>query len=135
MTATATGTFDVKVVPLPADEKVVGVAVGRMSIDKQFHGDIIATSKGEMMTAMTPVKGSAGYVAIEMVDGTVHGKHGTFTLMHHATMKAGGEFAMRIVVVPDSGTNELAGLSGALEIVIEGGIHSYRFDYSLPDAV
>jgi hypothetical protein len=134
MLATASGTFDVKVVPLPTDEKVAGVQVGRMSIDKQFHGDISGTSKGEMMTAMTPVKGSAGYVAIEMVDGAVHGRRGTFTLMHHATMKAGGEFAMQIVVVPDSGTGELSGLSGALEIVIEGGVHSYRFAYTLPDA-
>ena len=134
MPASATGTFDVKVVPLPTDEKVAGVVVGRMSIDKQFHGDISGTSKGEMMTAMTPVKGSAGYVAIEMVDGVIHGRHGAFTLMHHATMKAGGEFAMQIVVVPDSGTDELTGLSGALVIVIADGVHSYRLDYTLPEA-
>jgi len=134
MPAIATGTFEVKVIPLPADEKVSGVAVGRMSIDKQFHGDIVGTSKGEMMTAMTSVKGSAGYVAIEMVEGAVHGKPGAFTLMHHATMKAGGDFALQIVVVPDSGTHELLGLSGTLAIVIEGGVHSYQFDYTLPDA-
>ena len=134
MTMQATGTFEVKVKPLPEDEKVPGVAVGRMSIDKQFKGDIEGTSKGEMMTAGTPVKGSAGYVAVEIVTASIKGRSGTFTLMHHATMKHDGDFRMNIVVIPDSGTGGLTGLTGKMEIIIEGGAHSYRFDYTLPEA-
>lgn len=132
MTSLAAGTFEVKVKPLPEDEKVPGVTVGRMSIDKTFKGDIEGTSKGEMMTAATPVKGSAGYVAVEIVTASIKGKSGTFTLLHHATMKQEGDFRMNIVVIPDSGTGDLVGLSGKMEIIIEGGKHSYRFDYTLP---
>lgn len=132
MTSQATGTFEVKVKPLPEDEKVPGVSVGRMSIDKTFKGDIEGTSKGEMMTAATPVKGSAGYVAVEIVTASIKGKSGTFTLLHHATMKQEGDFRMNIVVIPDSATGELVGLSGKMEIIIEGGKHSYKFDYTLP---
>jgi Protein of unknown function (DUF3224) len=133
MTSQATGTFEVKVQPLPQDEKVLGVSVGRMSIDKTFKGDLEGTSKGEMMTAMTPVKGSAGYVAMEMVTGAIRGRKGSFTLMHHATMKGNADQRMNIVVVPDSGAGELTGLAGRMEIIIEGGKHSYKFDYTLPE--
>ena len=132
MTNQATGTFEVKVKPLAEDEKVPGVVVGRMSIDKQWKGDIEGTSKGEMMTASTPVKGSAGYVAVEIVSAALKGRSGTFTLLHHATMKNEGDFKMMINVIPDSGTGGLAGLAGTLTIMIEGAKHSYRFDYTLP---
>ena len=133
MTSQASGTFQVTVKPMAEDEKVPGVTVGRMSIDKQWKGDLEGTSKGEMMTAGTPVKGSAGYVAVEMVTASLKGRSGSFTLLHHATMKSEGEFKMNIVVVPDSGTGQLVGLAGTLTIIIEGGKHSYRFDYTLPD--
>jgi hypothetical protein len=134
MMSQATGTFDVKVKPLPEDEKVAGVTVGRMSIEKEWKGDIVGTSKGEMMTAAGEVKGSAGYVAVEVMKVSIKGRSGTFTLMHHATMKHEGDFRMLINVIPDSATGELKGLSGALTIIIEPGKHSYKFDYALPEA-
>lgn len=133
MTTRATGTFDVKITPLANDTPAEGSTLGRMSIDKQFHGDIDATSKGEMLTAGTAIKNSAGYVAIERVTGTVHGKRGTFALQHNATMTR-GEGKLAIIVVPDSGTGDLTGLSGTLGIEITGGKHYYTFDYSLPGA-
>ena len=128
----ATGPFDVKLNLLEAYNRDAEAAVGRMSIDKQFHGDLEATSKGEMLTAMGTMKGSAGYVAIERVTGTLHGRRGSFALQHSSTM-ARGEPRQNISVVPDSGTGELAGLSGTMTIVIAaGGAHSYEFDYTLP---
>lgn len=123
----ATGTFEVKLAPLTTPDAVPG----RMSIDKHFHGDLEATSQGEMLMVGTAVKGSAGYVAIERVDGTLHGRAGTFVLQHNATMTRGaGE--LNVIVVPDSGTGELVGLSGRMNINIaaDGG-HSYEFDYEL----
>ena len=129
----AAGTFDVNITPLANDSPSEGSTLGRMSIDKQFHGDIDATSRGEMLTAGTAIKNSAGYVAIERVAGTVHGKRGTFALQHNATMTR-GEGKLAIIVVPDSGTGELTGLSGTLGIEITGGKHYYTFDYSLPGA-
>ena len=129
----AAGTFDVNITPLANDSPSEGSTLGRMSIDKQFHGDIDATSRGEMLTAGTAIKNSAGYVAIERVAGTVHGKRGTFALQHNATMTR-GEGKLAIIVVPDSGTGELTGLSGTLGIEITGGKHDYTFDYSLPGA-
>jgi len=101
-----------------------------MSIDKQFHGDLEGTSKGEMLTAGTGVKGSAGYVAIERVSGTLNGRSGTFVLQHSGTMTH-GEPHLTITVVPDSGTGELAGLAGTMSILIAGGNHSYDFEYTL----
>jgi hypothetical protein len=133
MTSQATGTFEVKVKPLPEDVKVPGLTVGRFSIDKEWKGDLVGTSKGEMMTTGGAVKGSGGYVAVEDMTVSLKGKSGTFTLMHHATMKNEGDFRMLINVVPDSGTGALTGLVGNLEIIIEGSKHSYRFDYTLPD--
>ena len=133
MKAQATGTFEVKVKPLPEDTKVPGVTVARFSIDKEWKGDLVGTSKGEMMTTGGAVKGSGGYVAVEDMTVSLKGKSGTFTLMHHATMKNEGDFRMLINVVPDSGTGALTGLVGNLEIIIEGSKHSYRFDYTLPD--
>jgi hypothetical protein len=104
-----------------------------MSIDKQFHGDLRATSKGEMLTAGTGVEGSAGYVAIEQVDGTLHGRSGTFVLQHSGTM-ARGVPQLTITVVPDSGTGELAGLAGKMTIEIADGRHSYDLEYTLAEA-
>ena len=132
MSLVATGTFEVKVKPLPEDQKVSGVTVGRMSIDKTWSGDIVGTSAGEMMTAGGEVKGSGGYIAIEMMKVSIKGRSGTFTLMHHATMRNNGDFKMLINVVPDSGTGDLVGLGGTLTIVIEPGKHSYTFEYTLP---
>lgn len=101
-----------------------------MSIAKVFHGDLQGTSRGQMLTAGTTVKGSAGYVAIEQVTGTLHGRRGTFLLQHHGIMSRGvGDLG--ITVVPDSGTDQLAGLTGRLGITIADGKHSYDFDYTL----
>jgi hypothetical protein len=132
-TSHASGTFEVKVKPLPADQKVDGLTVGRMAVDKQFAGDLEGTSKAEMMTAETSVEGSGGYVAIERVDGTLRGRKGTFVLLHQGTMKGGGDFKLTITVVPDSGTGQLAGLTGTMAIIIKDGKHLYEFDYALRD--
>jgi hypothetical protein len=104
-----------------------------MSIDKQFHGDLQGTSQGEMLSVMSDVKGSAGYVAIERVSATLNGRSGSFVLQHNATMNR-GEPALNIIVVPDSGSGELAGLSGSMRIIIAGGSHAYEFDYTLAPA-
>jgi len=130
VTIRASGTFDVKLVPQAIDDPALGASVGRMSIDKQWQGDLDGGSRGVMLTAGTEVKGSAGYVAIERVTGTLHGNSGSFIFQHTGTM-ARGEFSLTITVVPDSGTGELAGLAGALTIIIADGKHSYEFDYTL----
>jgi hypothetical protein len=124
----ATGPFEVKLAPQP---DTIDPAIGRMTLDKQFHGELEATSQGQMLTAGTTVKGSAGYVAIEKVSGTLHGRKGTFILQHSATMTRGTP-QLSIFVVPDSGTEELTGLIGAMDIVIDKGKHSYVFEYTLP---
>ncbi len=131
MTKHATGTFEVKLAP-QAEDKGEGSTLGRMSLDKQFHGDLEATSKGEMLTAMTEVKGSAGYVAIERVSGTLQGRKGSFVLLHRGIMRGGGQ-DLSLTVVPDSGSLELAGLEGKMAIKIVEGKHSYEFDYTLPE--
>jgi len=124
----ATGEFDVRVTPIEAGP----LAIGRMRLEKTFHGELEGTSVGEMLSAGNPASGSAGYVALEVVDATLAGRRGTFALQHSATMHAGGR-EMRIVVSPGSGTDGLAGLAGRLEIVIEAGRHSYVFRYALPE--
>ena len=129
----ATGTFEVKVTPQPSEDKTDVATLGRMTIDKQIHGDLEATSKGQMLTAGTPVKGSVGYVAIERVSGTLHGRTGTFILQHTGTM-ARGALQLSITVVPDSGTGQLTGLTGKMDIQITDGKHSYDFAYALPDS-
>ena len=126
----ASGPFDVKLTPQAGDAPAVGAALGRMSIDKRFHGDLDATSVGEMISAMTAMKGSAAYSAIERVSGALHGRAGTFALQHTGIMNRGVPH-LTITVVPDSGTGELAGLSGTMGIRIEGPLHAYTFDYSL----
>ncbi len=128
----ANGTFEVKLTPEPADAEAP--AIGRMSLHKQFHGDLEAASYGQMVAAATSVKGSAGYVAIEQVTGSLHGRSGTFVLQHSGTMMRGAPQLM-VNVVPDSGTGDLAGLTGTMTITIADGEHSYDFEYSLPDAV
>jgi hypothetical protein len=115
------------------DDNAEDATLGRMSIDKQFHGDLEATSKGQMLTAGTGVKGSAGYVAIERVSGTLHGRSGTFVLQHSGTMTRGAP-QLTITVVPDSGTGQLVSLAGKMAIKIADGKHSYDFDYTLPEA-
>jgi hypothetical protein len=126
----ATGTFDVTLAPQPVHPEVEGVMM-RMSLDKQFHGDLEGSSRGEMLATRDPELGSGGYVAIEKVTGTLGGRSGSFVLQHDATMTR-GEGRMNIIVTPDSGTGELAGLTGSLQIIIEGGQHSYVFEYTLP---
>jgi len=128
----ASGTFEVKIIPQKPDNKEAESAnLGRMSIDKQFYGDLEATSKGEMLSAATEVKGSAGYVAIERVSGTLHGRSGTFILQHSGTMTRNAP-QMSVTVVPDSGTGQLVGLAGKMTIKIADGKHFYEFDYTLP---
>jgi hypothetical protein len=126
----AAGTFEVKVLPLPADDDVETGGFGRLSIDKKFSGALTGTSKGQMVAAMTAVEGSAGYVALERVRGTLNGRSGSFILQHNGTMSRGKQ-ELRITVVPDSGTEELTGLVGTMKIVIEGGRHSYELEYTI----
>jgi hypothetical protein len=133
MTTRARGTFEVEVHPLVTHDPAEGRLLGRMSIDKQFHGDLEASSKGEMLSAGTVVKGSAGYVAIERVEGTLHGRDGTFVLQHSGTMTRGVP-QLSVTVVPDSGTGALAGLAGRMTIAIDGGNHSYEFEYTIDEA-
>ncbi len=129
---TARGTFDVKVIPQPADDSAGG-PFSRLFLDKQFHGGLEATSKGQMMGAGTAVDGSAGYVALELVTGTLDGRHGSFILQHSGSMTK-GVATMTVTVVPDSGTNELATLAGTFEIIIVGSKHSYVLTYTLAGA-
>jgi hypothetical protein len=126
----ATGTFEVKLNPQPAYNTAGDALLGRMSIDKQFHGDLAATSKGEMLTAMGTVKNSAGYVAVERVTGTLNGRSGSFALQHSGTMNRGAQ-KLTISVVPDSATGQLEGLTGTMAIEIADGKHSYLFEYTL----
>lgn len=133
MSAHATGSFDVTLKPLALHDNAQSLPLGRMSIAKQFHGDLEAVSIGEMLTAGTDTKGSAGYVAVERVTGTLHNRRGSFALMHLGTMNRGSP-QLAITVVPDSGTEELAGLSGSMAIKIIDKKHFYEFDYTLGDA-
>ncbi len=127
----ASGEFEVDLKPLNSySQGSEGIQLGRLSIDKTFHGDLEAKSIGEMLSAMTAVKGSAGYVAIEQVTGTLDGKQGSFVLQHFGIM-SGKTQRLILEVVPDSGSGELKGISGKMQIHIEGKIHRYEFDYSL----
>jgi len=126
----AKGTFEVRVVPLAADEGTDTGGFGRLSIDKTFSGDLTGTSKGQMVGAFTAVEGSAGYVALERVTGTLNGRKGSFILQHSGSMSKGAQNII-VTVVPDSGTEELTGLAGTMQIIIEGKKHSYLFEYTL----
>lgn len=131
MSTTARGSFTVEMKPQSAPQLKDGVSLGRMSLDKRFDGDLTATSQGEMLTALTPVKGSAGYVAIERVTGTLHGRSGSFVFQHSGAMNRGAK-QLSITVVPDSGTEGLTGITGSFRLSIADGKHSYEFDYALP---
>ena len=131
MTGHATGTFEVKVLPQTVEGRAPDPSLGQMSIDKTFHGDLEGTSVGSMLTAGSPASGSAAYVALEKVTGTLKGRKGSFVLMHSATMVKGAG-TMTVTVAPDSGTDALAGLAGKLTIRIENGKHFYDFAYTLP---
>ena len=132
MKQTAKGEFNVKLAPQALADADADASLGRLSLDKQFHGNLEATSKGEMLSARSSVQGSAGYVAIERVTGTLHGRSGSFVLQHSGTMDRGTP-SLSVSVVPDSGTDELAGLVGSMHIDIRDGKHYYSFDYALPD--
>ncbi|MGH7656049.1 MAG: DUF3224 domain-containing protein [Gemmatimonadaceae bacterium] len=124
----AAGTLDVKLVPQTDADS----AVGRMTIDKVFHGDIEGTSKGMMLASMSASHPNSGaYVALEKITGAVHGKNGSFAL-HHLGLMDRGAPSLTVMVVPDSGTDDLVGLTGTLKIIIDGKKHSYEFDYTLP---
>lgn len=134
MVGQSKGTFEVKLAPQkPDNAEAEDSKFARMSIDKRFSGDLEATSKGEMLSAMTEVKGSAGYVAIERVSGTLRGRSGTFVLQHNGTMARGAP-QLSVTVVPDSGTGQLVGLAGAMTIKITDGRHFYELDYTLAEA-
>jgi Protein of unknown function (DUF3224) len=133
MASGASGTFEVKLNAQPRVESVGDPSVGRLSIDKRYHGDLDATSKGEMLAAGTEIKGSAGYVAIERVTGALHGRSGTFALLHRGIMTR-GEPDLSVVVVPDSATGQLTSLTGTMAINIVDGKHFYKFEYSIADA-
>ena len=132
ITAQAKGTFDVQLHPLGMEDIPGDAKLGRMSIDKQFHGDLAGTSKGQMLTSSTTTSGSAVYVAVERFTGTLNGKHGSFSLHHTGIMNRGAQ-SLVIKVVPDSGTQELAGISGTLTITVADGQHSYAFDYAIEE--
>lgn len=133
MTRHASGAFDVKLNPLPIESPDADERRGRMALDKRFHGELDATGVGQMLTATGAVKGSAGYVAIERVSGTLHGRNGSFMLQHSGTMTRGAP-SLSITVVPDSGDGELAGIEGRMSITITDGAHRYDFEYRLPDS-
>ncbi|MBC7684163.1 MAG: DUF3224 domain-containing protein [Bdellovibrionales bacterium] len=130
MLRTAKGTFEITMTPAPAGEGAGRVAVGRMLIDKQYTGELIGVGQGEMLSAGNPAAGSAGYVAMEHVTGTLGGMAGSFALQHAGTMH-GGESHLNIAVVPGSGTGELAGISGKLKLDIVGRTHHYELEYTL----
>ncbi|TXE30230.1 DUF3224 domain-containing protein [Serratia ureilytica] len=127
----ATGTFDIKLTPQTATAEIETAKLSRMTIDKQFHGDLTAASLGEMLAVRMDAHGSAGYVAMERVTGTLHGHKGSFVLQHSGTMNRGVS-SLQLTVVPDSGTGELTQLSGSMTIEIDQNTHRYKMDYVLP---
>lgn len=132
MASRASGTFEVKLKPEAPSAGAGPSSVSRLSIDKLFHGDLEASSNGEMLAAGTSIPGSAGYVALELVSGMLNGRSGTFVLQHSGTMTRGAP-NLSVTVVPDSGTADLVGLAGRMDIQITDGKHSYDFEYTLPE--
>ena len=130
MTQTANGTFTIVMIPPPAGEGAGRLPVGRMFIDKQYSGDLIATGQGEMLSAGSPAAGSAGYVAIEHVTGALHGRSGSFALQHSGIMH-NGESHLSISIVPGSGSGDFVGIEGKLKIDSTEGKHFYAIDYVL----
>lgn len=127
----ARGSFEVKAAPISGDEATIGTSIGRYALDKQYHGDLEATARGEMLGAGNPATGTAGYVAIEQVAGTLGGRKGSFALQHFGTMEAGA-FELKVLVVPGSGTGDLKGIAGSMTITIAGGKHNYSMEYTIP---
>jgi predicted DNA-binding protein (MmcQ/YjbR family) len=127
----ATGTFSVELKPAREPLSEHGVSLGRMALNKRFEGDLAGVGAGEMLTAITATQGSAGYVAIERFSGTLHGRAGSFVFQHAGSMARGAQ-TLSITVVPDSGSDELTGLSGQFALRIEQGQHYYEFTYTLP---
>lgn len=132
MSTVAKGSFQVKLASLAFEGQPPGSKLGRMTIDKQISGDLVASTAGQMLSAMTQTQGSAGYVAIERVEGSLHGREGSFVLQHSGSMKRGAQ-SLTVSVVPDSGTGALVGLTGEFKILKADGVHSYEFSYDLPD--
>jgi hypothetical protein len=132
MTQLARGKFEVRLTPQPLSHAEADSKLGRLALDKQFEGDLQASSRGEMLSAGTAVEGSAGYVAIEQVSGTLNGREGSFVLQHSGTLNRGAT-QLVITVVPDSGAGQLTGLSGVMTLEIADGVHSYELIYNLPD--
>ncbi len=128
----ARGEFDVTITPLPAAASASPGSVGTMSLEKRYHGDLDGTAIGRMLAVQTGVQGSAGYVAMEQVSGTLHGRTGTFVLQHGGTMTRGTPHLV-ITIVPDSGTDQLVGLAGGMQITITDGNHFYDIEYTIPD--
>ncbi|ALS62686.1 DUF3224 domain-containing protein [Pandoraea norimbergensis] len=131
MNHSANGAFTIQLGPQSLSSVAENTGLGRLSLDKQFTGDLVAASQGEMLAFRSSVQGSAGYVAMETVRGKLHGRSGSFVLQHSSTMTRGAP-AQSITVVPDSGTEALVGLTGSMVITITDGRHTYAFDYTLP---
>jgi hypothetical protein len=131
MSQVARGSFTVEIQPQGEPLSTDGVTTGRATLSKRFEGDLVAAGNGEMLTARTPVKGSAGYVAIERVSGTLNGRTGSFVFQHSGTMDRGAQ-QLSIRVVPASGTGGFAGIEGSFRISIVDGVHYYEFEYDLP---
>lgn len=129
--AHANGTFEVRLEPQPLSEQGEHAKLGRLSVAKQFYGDLEATSTGEMLAAMTSVEDSAGYVAMERVVGSLHGRSGSFVLQHNGILDRGAQ-ELTIIIVPDSGTDGLTAIRGQMTILIEDGQHGYQLEYVLP---
>jgi hypothetical protein len=130
MSEMAKGTFEVKATPVAPDAGD-DTAIGRLTLDRKFSGDLDGTSRGQMLGFRSATEGSGGYVAQERVTAKLGGRSGSFVLQHIGTMKKGDAPSMNVTVVPDSGTGEFAGISGTMTIIIAGGKHSYEFAYSL----
>lgn len=128
-----TGTFDVTITPETLSDTAAQSGLGRLSLDKRYHGALEASAQGEMLSARASVTGSAGYVALERVEGSLDGRHGSFYLQHSGTMTRGVP-ALSVTVVPDTGTEQLQGLRGSLAIRIEDGKHYYDFTYDIVEA-
>jgi Protein of unknown function (DUF3224) len=129
----AEGDFDVKNTPLAADDVTTGTGIGRFALDKQYHGGLEAAAKGLMLGFGNPAEGAAGYVAIEQVTGTLRGRSGSFAIQHFGTMD-GGKFELKLLIVPGSGSGQLAEISGTVTFTNSSGKHSYLMDYNLPEA-
>jgi hypothetical protein len=127
----AEGDFEVKNVPLPADDVTADTAIDRYALNKQYRGGLEASAKGEMLGAGDPASGAAGYVAMEEVTGSLLGRTGSFTLQHSGTMQ-NGKFELKVHIVPGTGTSELQGIAGTMTFIIAGAKHSYTLDYTVP---